>query len=143
MIQNRHSFSKFTRKHAHTPTFWPTPPTPKSYEPTPPTSIFWTTPTTPFFLTHAKIWPTPPTKPRYPRHPRYLADSVLPYISYILAYLLLWLSKHLQAKNIKLPEDDWSVKTNGFLIGDFKFILNTDWMTKKQLNVNSINHFYK
>ena len=22
-------------------------------------------------------------------------------------------------------------------------MLNTDWMAKKQLNVNSINHFYK
>ena len=30
-----------------------------------------------------------------------------------------------------------------FLIGDFIFMLNTDWMAKKQLNVNSINIFYK
>ena len=37
------------------------------------------------------------------------------------------------------PEDDWLVKTNSFLIGDFIFMLNTDWMAKRQLNVNSIN----
>ena len=35
------------------------------------------------------------------------------------------------------------VKTNSFLNGDFIFILNTDWMAKRQLNINSINHFYK
>ena len=28
------------------------------------------------------------------------------------------------------------------MIGDFVFMLNTDWMAKKQLNVNSINRFY-
>ena len=28
------------------------------------------------------------------------------------------------------------------MIGDFIFMLNTDWMAKKQLNVNSINRFY-
>ena len=44
---------------------------------------------------------------------------------------------------IKIPEDDWLVKTNSLVIGDFIFMLNTDWMTKRQLNVNSINHFYK
>ena len=42
-----------------------------------------------------------------------------------------------------MPEDHWLVKTNGFLIGDFTFMLNTDWMAKKQLNVNSVNHFYE
>ena len=42
-------------------------------------------------------------------------------------------------KVIKLPENDWLVKTNSFLSGDFRFMLNTDWMAKKQLNVNSIN----
>ena len=35
------------------------------------------------------------------------------------------------------------VKTNSSLIGDLIFMLNTDWMTKKQLNIDSINHFYK
>ena len=40
-------------------------------------------------------------------------------------------------------ENDWLVKTNSFLFGDFIFMLDTDWMAKKQLNVNSINHFYK
>ena len=44
---------------------------------------------------------------------------------------------------MKLPEDYWLVKTNSFLIGDFIFILNVDWMAKKQLNVNSINHLNK
>ena len=37
----------------------------------------------------------------------------------------------------------WLVKKNSFLTGDFIFMLNTDWMAKKQLNVNLINHFYK
>ena len=44
---------------------------------------------------------------------------------------------------MKLPEDDWLVKHNSFLIGGFIFMLNTDWMAKKQLYVNSISHFYK
>ena len=44
---------------------------------------------------------------------------------------------------MKLPEDDWLVKTNSFLIGGFMFMLDTDWIAKKQLNLNSINHFYK
>ena len=44
---------------------------------------------------------------------------------------------------MKLPVDDWLVKINSFLIGDFIFILNVDWMAKKQLNVNSINHLNK
>ena len=44
---------------------------------------------------------------------------------------------------MKVPGDDWLFKTNSFQIGDFIFMLNTDWMAKKQLNVNSINHFYK
>ena len=43
----------------------------------------------------------------------------------------------------KLPEDDWLVKTNNFLIGDFIFMANTDWMAKKQLDVNFINHLHK
>ena len=42
-----------------------------------------------------------------------------------------------------MPEYDWLVETNGFLIGDFIFMLNADWMEMKQLNVNSINYFYK
>ena len=45
-----------------------------------------------------------------------------------------------KAKQIKLPEDDWLVKNNSFQIGDFIFMLNTDWMAKKQLNVYLINH---
>ena len=44
---------------------------------------------------------------------------------------------------MKLPEDNWLVKTNRFLIGDFIFMLNVDWMAKKQLDVSSINHFFK
>ena len=44
---------------------------------------------------------------------------------------------------MKLPEHDWLVKTNSFLIGDFIFMLNADWMAKKQLDVNPFNHFYK
>ena len=32
---------------------------------------------------------------------------------------------------------------NSFLTGDFIFMANTDWMTKKQLDVNLINHLYK
>ena len=51
--------------------------------------------------------------------------------------------KSLQGNKIKLPEDDWLVKTNSFLIGGFMFMLDTDWISKKQLNLNSINHFYK
>ena len=42
-----------------------------------------------------------------------------------------------------MPEDDWLFKTNSFLIGDFIFMLSTDWMAKKQLNVSSIDHFCK
>ena len=34
---------------------------------------------------------------------------------------------------MKLPEDNWLVKTNSFLIGEFIFVLNADWMAKKQL----------
>ena len=56
------------------------------------------------------------------------------YISYIFAYLLLLA--------VKTPEDDL-VKFNSFPIGDFIFMLNTDWIAKKQLNVNSVNKFYK
>ena len=41
---------------------------------------------------------------------------------------------------MKLPEDDWLVKHNSFLTGGFIFMLNTDWMAKKQLYVNSISH---
>ena len=48
-----------------------------------------------------------------------------------------------KAKLIKLPENDWLVKNNSSLIGDFIFMLNTDWMAKTQLNVNLVNHFYK
>ena len=44
---------------------------------------------------------------------------------------------------LALTQDDWLVKTNSFLIGGFIFMLNTDWIVKKQLNVNSINYFYK
>ena len=33
-----------------------------------------------------------------------------------------------------LPEDNLLVKTNSSLIRDFIFMLNTDWMAKKQLN---------
>ena len=44
---------------------------------------------------------------------------------------------------MKLPEDNWLVKTNRFLIGDFIFMLNVDWMAKKQLDISSINHFFK
>ena len=35
------------------------------------------------------------------------------------------------------------VKNNIFLIEVFIFMFNTDWMAKKQLNVNLINHFHK
>ena len=44
---------------------------------------------------------------------------------------------------MKLPEDDWLVKSNSFLIGVFIFMLNADWIAKKHFNVNSISHFYK
>ena len=36
---------------------------------------------------------------------------------------------------MKLPEDDWLVKTNSFLIGDLIFMLHTDRMAEKPLNV--------
>ena len=42
-----------------------------------------------------------------------------------------------------LSFDSWLVKTKSFLIGDFTFMTNTDWMTKKQLDANLINHLYK
>ena len=35
------------------------------------------------------------------------------------------------------------VKNNIFLTEVFIFMFNTDWMAKKQLNVNLINHFHK
>ena len=44
---------------------------------------------------------------------------------------------------MKLPEDNWLVEANRFLIGHFIFMLNVDWMAKKQLYVSSINHFFK
>ena len=44
---------------------------------------------------------------------------------------------------MKIPEDDWFVKTNSFLIGDLIFMASTDWMTKKQLDVNLINRLCK
>ena len=46
---------------------------------------------------------------------------------------------------MKLPaNNDWLVKAKSFLIGEFIFMLiYSDWMAKKQLDVNSINHFYK
>ena len=45
---------------------------------------------------------------------------------------------------MKLPEDNWLVKTISFLIGEFIFVLNADWMTKKQLgNQMSIQSIIK
>ena len=44
---------------------------------------------------------------------------------------------------MKVPKDDWLVQTNSFLIGGFIFLLNVDWIAKKQLDVNSLNHFCK
>ena len=46
---------------------------------------------------------------------------------------------------MKLPaNNDWLVKAKSFLIGEFIFtLIYSDWMAKKQLDVNSINHFYK
>ena len=46
---------------------------------------------------------------------------------------------------MKLPaNNDWLVKAKSFLIGEFIFMLiYSDWMAKKQLDVNSVNHFYK
>ena len=40
-------------------------------------------------------------------------------------------------------EDDWLIKTNSILIGEFILILNTDWMGKINWMFVSINHFYK
>ena len=48
-----------------------------------------------------------------------------------------------QGKQIIPPEDDWLVKTNRFLIGGFVFMLDIDWIAKKQLNVNSMNVILK
>ena len=42
---------------------------------------------------------------------------------------------------IKLPEFDWLIETNSPLIDDFILILNTDWMTNKQLNVDDNQSF--
>ena len=46
---------------------------------------------------------------------------------------------------MKLPaNNDWLVKAKSFLIGEFIFMLiYSDWMAKNELDVNSINHFYK
>ena len=64
-------------------------------------------------------------------------------MSYIFVYLLHLAVKTSVRNVVKLPEDDWLVKSNSFLIGDFIFMLNTDWIAKKQLNVKSINYFHK
>ena len=42
---------------------------------------------------------------------------------------------------MKLPESDWSIETNKFLIGDFIPIFNTDWMANKHLDVNVYQSF--
>ena len=64
-------------------------------------------------------------------------ESCIVFLIAIFAYLLLWLSKQLYAKQIKLPEDDWLVETSSFSIGDFIFMLNTDWIVKKQMSIPS------
>ena len=60
-------------------------------------------------------------------------SKVLDFISY----------SYINKNQSKSKEDDWLFKANSFLIGDFIFVANTDSMTKKQLDVDLINHLYK
>ena len=34
--------------------------------------------------------------------------------------------------------NDWLIKTNGFLIGEFIFVLNTDWRRNKWMLITSL-----
>ena len=56
-------------------------------------------------------------------------------IFHIFLHICFFSCQNIYKEN--LPE----VKINNFVIGGF--IFNIDWMAKKQLNVNSINHIYK
>ena len=50
---------------------------------------------------------------------------------------------HTECSLFSSIEDDWLIKTNSILIGEFILILNTDWMGKMNWMLVSINHFYK
>ena len=49
--------------------------------------------------------------------------------------------KKFVTKGNQLPEFDWLIETNSFLIGDFILIVDIDWTENKQLDVNVYQSF--